>query len=66
MKTSKSNYHYPLATRSNLNMVRIATALFFSVTSFLIVCHLTDSPQFRKCLEDTTVSNDYCAKKFLG
>jgi len=66
MKTSKSNYRYPLATRPNLVMVRIATALFFSVTSFLIASHLTDSPQFRECLEDTTVSNDYCAKKFLG
>jgi len=63
MKTSKSNYHYPLAARSNLNMVRIATVLFFA-TSFLLASYYSNSPQLKECLADTTVSNDYCFKKF--
>jgi len=65
-KSNQDRKRYPLATSNNLNMVRIATGLFFSVTSFLIASHLTDSPQFRECMEDPTVNNNYCTKKFLG
>ena len=65
-KSNLDRKRYPLATTNNLNMVRIATALFFSVTSFLIASHLTDSPQFQECMKDPTVNNDYCVKKFLG
>jgi len=63
MKTSKSNYHYPLATRTNLVMVRIATVLFFA-TSFLLASYYSHSPQLKECLADKTISNDYCFKKF--
>jgi len=63
MKTSKSNYRYPLATRSNLVMVRIATVLFF-VGSFLLASYYSHSPQLKQCLADNTTSADYCFKKF--
>jgi len=63
MKTSKSNYRYPLATRSNLVMVRIATVCFFA-GSFLLASYYSHSPQLKQCLADTTTSADYCFKKF--
>tara|TARA_B100000900_G_C20312290_1_gene606699 strand:+ start:228 stop:416 length:189 start_codon:yes stop_codon:yes gene_type:complete len=62
MKTSKSNYHYPLATRSNLVMVRIATVFFFA--TFVAASYYSNSPQLKECLADTTTSADYCFKKF--
>jgi len=64
-KSNLDRKRYPLATTNNLNMVRVATVLFFC-GSFLLASHLTDSPQFRECLQDPTVDNNYCAKKFLG
>jgi len=63
MKTSKSNHHYPLAARGNLNYIRIATVLFF-VGSFLLASYYSHSPQLKQCLADTTTSADYCFKKF--
>jgi len=63
MKTSKSNYRYPLAARGNLNYVRIATVLFFC-GSFLLASYYSHSPQLKQCLADKTISNDYCFKKF--
>tara|TARA_Y100001963_G_C6492292_1_gene314019 strand:+ start:298 stop:489 length:192 start_codon:yes stop_codon:yes gene_type:complete len=63
MKTSKSNYRYPLATRGNLNYTRIATVCFFA-GSFLLSSYYSYSPQLKECLADTTTSADYCFKKF--
>jgi len=63
MKTPKSNYHYPLAARSNLTYIKIATVLFFA-GSFLLASYYSHSPQLKQCLADKTISNDYCFKKF--
>tara|TARA_R100001440_G_scaffold14295_1_gene24364 strand:- start:65 stop:262 length:198 start_codon:yes stop_codon:yes gene_type:complete len=65
MKTSKSNYRYPLATRPNIVMVRIATVLFF-VGSFIAASYYSDSHQLKKCLADNSQTNSFCYKKFLG
>tara|TARA_Y100001980_G_C14170888_1_gene45905 strand:- start:9 stop:203 length:195 start_codon:yes stop_codon:yes gene_type:complete len=62
-KSNLDRKRYPLATTNNLNMVRIATVLFFA-GSFLLASYYSHSPQLKQCLADKTISNDYCFKKF--
>ena len=61
-KSNLDRKRYPLATTNNLNMVRIATVLFF--ISFIAASYYSHSPQLKQCLADKTISNDYCFKKF--
>jgi len=43
-----------------------APVLIFIAAGFILAGQLTDSPLYRECLQDPTINNDYCAKKFLG
>ena len=45
---------------------RGAAPVFFFIAGFILAGQLTDSPAYRECLQDPTINNDYCAKKFLG
>tara|TARA_R100000734_G_scaffold7482_1_gene6052 strand:+ start:666 stop:914 length:249 start_codon:yes stop_codon:yes gene_type:complete len=45
---------------------RGAAPVFFFIAGFILAGQLTDSPLYRECLQDPTINNDYCAKKFLG
>jgi len=45
---------------------RGAAPVFFFIAGFILAGQLTDSPAYRECLQDPTINNNYCAKKFLG
>tara|TARA_B100001287_G_scaffold234088_1_gene205716 strand:- start:755 stop:961 length:207 start_codon:yes stop_codon:yes gene_type:complete len=45
---------------------RGAAPVLFFIAGFILAGQLTDSPQYRECLQDPTINNNYCAKKFLG
>tara|TARA_B100000212_G_scaffold205591_1_gene155132 strand:+ start:710 stop:916 length:207 start_codon:yes stop_codon:yes gene_type:complete len=43
-----------------------AAPVLIFIAGFILAGQLTNSPLYRECLQDSTISNDYCAKKFLG
>ena len=48
------------------SIFRGAAPVIIFIAGFILAGQLTDSPAYRECLQDPTINNDYCAKKFLG
>tara|TARA_Y100001963_G_scaffold143153_1_gene213647 strand:- start:201 stop:449 length:249 start_codon:yes stop_codon:yes gene_type:complete len=47
-------------------LFRGAAPVIIFIAGFILAGQLTDSPAYRECLQDPTINNNYCAKKFLG
>lgn len=71
---SKPMNTQPGQTRINYNtaatpkkfLFRGAAPVIIFLAGFILAGQLTDSPLYRECLQDPTINNNYCAKKFLG
>jgi len=59
------NFSNRAANLRKTNFKAAAPVLIF-IAGFILAGQLTDSPLYKKCLQDPTINNDYCAKKFLG
>ena len=59
------NFYSVSRTQKNF-LFRGAAPVIIFIAGFILAGQLTDSPAYRECLQDPTINNNYCAKKFLG
>ena len=59
------NFYNSPRTQKKFFLRGAAPVLIF-LFGFILAGQLTDSPAYRKCLQDPTINNNYRAKKFLG
>ena len=66
IKPDQTRINYNTAATPKNFLFRGAAPVIIFIAGFILAGHLTDSPAYRECLQDPTINNDYCAKKFLG
>jgi len=62
----QTRINYNTAATPKKFLFRGAAPVIIFIAGFILAGQLTDSPLYKECLQDPTVNNDYCAKKFLG
>ena len=65
-KPDKTRINYNTTATPKKFLFRGAAPVIIFLFGFLLAGQLTDSPAYRECLQDPTINNNYCAKKFLG
>ena len=66
IKPDQTRINHNTAATPKKFLFRGAAPVIIFLFGFLLAGQLTDSPLYRECLQDPTINNDYCAKKFLG
>ena len=66
IKPDETRINYNTAATPKKFLFRGAAPVIIFIAGFIFAGQLTDSPTYRECLEDPTINNNYCAKKFLG
>ena len=62
----QTRINYNTAATPKKFLFRGAAPVIIFLAGFILAGQLTDSPLYRECLQDPTINNNYCAKKFLG
>tara|TARA_R100000231_G_scaffold26483_1_gene24020 strand:- start:239 stop:445 length:207 start_codon:yes stop_codon:yes gene_type:complete len=66
IKPDETRINYNTAATPKNFLFRGAAPVIIFIAGFILAGQLTDSPAYRECLQDPTINNNYCAKKFLG
>ena len=65
-RPDQTRINYNTAATPKKFLFRGAAPVIIFLFGFILAGQLTDSPAYRECLQDPTINNNYCAKKFLG